>query len=336
MAEELVDPREVAWHPRLAPHVVGHEAVQTLFANALASGKPHHAWLLSGPLGIGKATLAYAWARLALGQSGRTDQAQHWIAARAHPDLAVLERSFTDTKPKRLRGEITVEDARHFIDFFSRTSGSGGWRVGLVDCADDLNTEAANALLKLVEEPPAKCLIFIVSHSPGKVLRTLRSRCMRATLDPLSAEHTQQVLQALPLSPAPDHTALAMAASLAQGSPGRALTLLNSDGAKAFAAYSSARFRDAAFRQGIAARFSSRAAAVADYDTFMTLLMEWIAAQAQSHTGHAGQGAGPAAALAQVHARLAQEAATVSGYNLDRRAAISHALELVEDALKVA
>lgn len=332
MAEELDDPREVPWHPRLAQAVVGHDAVEALFASSLATGKPHHAWLLAGPQGIGKATLAYRLARLALA-AGRRNAAQtdHWVAARAHPDLAVLERGFTDSKPKRLRNEITVDDARHFVDFFSRTAGNDGWRVGIVDSADALNTEAANALLKLVEEPPSKCLILIVAHAPGRVLRTLRSRCMRVQVAPLAEAQVRAVIEGLPLTPVPEAEALDIAVGLAKGSPGQALTLLNSEGARSFASFAQAVSHDAAFRVGLAARFSTRAAAVADYDVFMALLLEWVAQHGvQGARGRQG------AALAALHAKLAALASVTSGYNLDRRAAVHQALDMVEEALKVA
>jgi DNA polymerase-3 subunit delta' len=156
VAEELEDPREVAVAPapRLA-RLVGHDAEATRFHEAIASGRPHHAWLISGPRGIGKATLAYKLAEHVL-SSAMPGQTPRWIAARSHPDLFVLERGFTDSKPRRLRQEIVVDDARRMSEFFARTSGNGGWRIAIVDCADELNTEAANALLKLVRNRPTR------------------------------------------------------------------------------------------------------------------------------------------------------------------------------------
>lgn len=331
MADELIDPREVPWHPRLTPNLFGHQAAELRFLEAFASGRPHHAWLITGPSGVGKATLAYRIARHVLGQGGHESQAARWIASRAHPDIAVLERGFTETKPKRLRAEIGVDEARAFIDFFARTSSGGGWRVGLVDCADDLTTEAANALLKLVEEPPDKALILITCNAPGRILRTLRSRCMRMPLEQLNAADTLSALNALPLEPRPDQTLLLQAAGLSNGRPGRALQLLNSEGAKAFDAYRKASRRDGGLRVAVGGRFSTRAAAAGDYDIFMELLMEWLAMEAASQ---AGQRRG--AALAEVHAKLAQAEAITTGYNLDRRIAVMEVLRLVDDALKAA
>ncbi len=327
MAEDLVDPREVAWHPRFSTSVLGHAEAQASFSRAFASGRPHHAWLLMGALGIGKATLAYAFARHVLSQSMKPEQVERWVHARAHPDLAVLERSFNDAKPRKLRAEISVDDVRAFIDFFARTSGSGGWRVGLVDAADDLNSESANALLKLVEEPPSKTLILLVCHAPGKLLRTLRSRCRKLPLSGLEDAQTLQVLQTLPLEPVVDLKALQQAALISGGSPGLALHLLRSEGAKAFQSFVAAKRLDAPMRLSIGQHFATRAAAQADFDVFMGLLLEWLATRARQNSN---------ATLAKLHEDLSRQQSIVSGYNLDRRSAVMEALSLVDQALKAA
>lgn len=328
MAEEPEDPREVPWHPRHAPQIVGHDAARQHFLGRFATGKPHHAWLFTGPMGIGKATLAYHLASEVLA-SGSTNppSARRWLASRAHPDFAVLERSFNDSKPKRLRAEISVDDVRNFSSFFERTASAGEWKVGLVDCADELNTESANALLKLVEEPPAKSLLLLICHQPGRTLRTLRSRCLKVPLSPLSADGTTQILQHLPLDPAPSNEALDRACRLSNGSPGLALQLLGSTGAKAFDQFVAARSRNAQLNTAISNLFSSRAAAVQDFDIFMSLLLEWVASQAKQ-TG--------SLALANAHDLLAQKSRMVVGYNLDRRVAVLEALTMLGDALNAA
>jgi DNA polymerase III subunit delta' len=327
MADDLVDPREVAWHPRLADHVVGHEAVQATFLKSFESGRPHHAWLMMGPKGIGKATLAYAFARHVLAQSMPVEQVRRWVQGRAHPDLAVLERSFNDAKPRKLRAETSVDDVRKFIDFFSRTSSGGGWRVGLVDAADDLNAESANALLKLVEEPPSKTLILLVSHAPGKLLRTLRSRCRKLPVTSLSEQQCLEVLTALNLEPNVPRAALTEATSICGGSPGLALQLLHSEGAKAFQAFLAAKRLDAPLRQNLGQYFSNRAAAQQDFEVFMDLLLEWLSRKAKQNTS---------ATLAKLCEDLALQQAIVSGYNLDRRVAVMDALANVDLALKAA
>jgi DNA polymerase III subunit delta' len=327
MAEENDDPREVAWHPRHAAVVRGHEAAFAAFMESLASGKPHHAWMITGPLGVGKATLAYAMARHALSQSMPAAQVQRWVKGRAHPDLAVLERQLNDAKPRKLKAEISVEDARGFIDFFARTSSGGGWRVGLVDAADELNPESANALLKLVEEPPAKTLILLVCHAPGRVLRTLRSRCRRLPLSSLSETDTLGVLTGLAPEPAHAVEDLQQAAAISGGSPGFSLQLLSSQGARAFQAFRSAKRLDAATRYMIGQHFATRAAAQRDFLVFMDLVLDWLATEAR-RTGRAD--------LAALHAELARQHGVVDGYNLDRRVAVMDALSQIDLALKAA
>jgi DNA polymerase III subunit delta' len=330
MAEELDDPREVAWHPRLARSVEGQGEAWQRFASAFQSGRPHHAWLLTGHRGIGKATLAYKMAEHVLAASNPIQTAR-WIASRSHPDLFVLERSFNDSKPRRLRQEIVVDDARQMADFFSRTSGSGGWRVAIVDCADELNSEAANALLKLVEEPPPKALILLVSHRPGRLLRTLRSRCRTLAVAALDTATTCGVVERLPLLQVPSADTLRMAASLSGGSPGRTLELLDSGGARAFEAFLNLKSLGAAAKLSVAGHFGQRQAAVADFETFMELLLDWLAREAARE---------PAAArgyrLAHAHQKIAADRSVAAGYNLDRRTAVLNALVSIEDALKAA
>ena len=329
MADED-DPREIPWHPRHARRVLGHDQPRERFEAALSSGKPHHAWLLHGPKGIGKATLAYALARRLLAETNPA-QTEGWIAARAHPDLFVLQRSFNDAKPKRLRGEISVEDARGLAEFFARTSGSGGWRIAILDAVDDLNSESANAILKLVEEPPNKALIVLVCHVPGKALRTLRSRCLSLALVPLRPDQTLDILRELPLEPKPTQEVLEDAVRLQSGSPGAALDLLGSTGAKAFSAFLQRPRLSDAERLAIANHFSSRQQAYADYVIFHGLLLDWLARQAAQKPGSKA-----ALQMSEIHTRLAAQQRIVEGYNLDRRQAVLDALGHVRDALKAA
>lgn len=327
MAEENEDPREVPWHPRFAPNVFGHDDAMAGFKAAFDSGRPHHAWMITGPSGIGKASFAYHIACYVLSQNKNAAQVERWLHARAHPDLVVLERSLNDSKPRKLKAEISVEDGRKFIDFFARTSGSGGWRIGLVDAADDLNTESGNALLKLVEEPPAKTLILLVCHAPGKILRTLRSRCRKLPLVPLSESQTSTVLLNLPLEPAPDATALHNTIGICGGRPGFALQLLGSEGAKAFHAFKTAKRLDAPTRNSIGQHFATRALAQQDFEVFMGLFLEWLAA-------HTKTTANPR--LASLYGELGQQQSIVGGYNLDRRTAVMDILAQVDHALKAA
>lgn len=331
MAEETIDPRETPLHPRFCPRLVGHEAAIDQFERASNAGKPHHAWLFSGPKGIGKASLAHSLAKNILSSSTDSARAVSWLAARSHPDFHVLELSISDAKTGKLKSEISVEDVHAFTKFFGRTSGQGGWRVGLVDCADDLNREGANALLKLVEEPPERSLIFIINHEPGRLLRTLRSRCLRLPLKRLTAGQVEDVMSRLPLEEKPSENEARNAAELCGGSPGRALELLQSTGARAFRAMIEARQLDGAMRHSIGALFTNKATLNADYRVFIDLALGWAGDRALS-TPASRSGL----EMARLSSALLRRRGEVEGYNLDRRTAVLEALSSIQDALKAA
>jgi DNA polymerase-3 subunit delta' len=339
MADESEDPREVAWHPRLRRVLIGHQAAEDHFLRAFRSGKLHHAWLITGARGTGKATLAYRIAGFVLhqgqGAEGLSIPAEsrtaHWIATGAHPDLFVLERKLGDTKPRKLKGAIAVDDARALTDFFAHTAAGGGWRVAIVDAADDLNGESANALLKLVEEPPPRCLILLVCHSPGRLIRTMRSRCMRLPLEALTVEQVEEVVAGLPLSPAPSSSDLSRAASLSAGSPGRALDLIGSEGAGAFNAYRGLRNLAPPSLIELGNRFSGKPTAGDDFNIFCDLLLDWLAGEAK---GRAASSCG--GRLAAAHEQISHSIRRTNGLNLDRRQAVIDAVLLIDDALKAA
>ncbi|MBG1231582.1 hypothetical protein [Aestuariivirga litoralis] len=320
MAEENEDPRERPWHPRYTTKLIGHAAEVSQFEKAFKSGKPHHAWLLCGPEGIGKATMAY---QLAIKVLGGTDQARRWMESRAHPDLFVLERQLNDSKPRRLRAEISVDDARGLANFLARTAS--GWRVVIVDAADDLNSESANAILKLVEEPPAKTLIFLVSHQPGRLLRTLKSRCLRMIMQPLVQEQVLSIINNLPLDARPNPEELDRAVAQSGGSISQTLALLSSTGAKAFARFAGLTKPRAGELLAIAEQLGGRNVSWDEFGIFNRLLLEWTAARAKST-------ASPA--LAEAYSRLAERARIAEGFNLDRKQAAMEQLQIVNDALK--
>ena len=235
MSEGVVDPDD----PRFTPGLVGHGAAERLLLDQWLSGRMPHAVMISGRPGIGKATLAYRLARFVLSGGGGdaglfadAPQSLHVppespvfrrVASGGHVDLMVLERPW-DEKRGRRRGVIPIDQARKAVSFLRLTPGEGGWRVVLVDAVDDLNTSSANALLKVLEEPPPRVLMILVANAPGNVLPTIRSRCRHITLAPLSEADTDAVVAARRPEMAEGERRLAVA--LSEGSPGRALALL--------------------------------------------------------------------------------------------------------------
>jgi DNA polymerase-3 subunit delta' len=233
--------------PRRNPALVGHGSAEQILLQSAESGRLPHAVILGGPRGIGKATLAFRFARWLLARPDQPEppslfgasaaaatmavDPEHPVARRissgGHADLLTIERGW-DPKRKKLRGEIVVDDVRAVASFLRLTPAEGGWRVVVIDSADEMNRNAANALLKILEEPPRRALLLLVCHAPGRLLPTIRSRCCKLALQPLAeAEVVELLREHRPAVPVADATVLAR---LADGSIGRALDLADAGG----------------------------------------------------------------------------------------------------------
>lgn len=228
--------------PRETKSLFGHIAAEQAFLQAYREGRMPHAWLIGGQRGIGKATLAYRMARFVLAHpdprepaarlvSSLSVEPDHPVArrieAQAHGDLLVLER--TESETGTLRTVIRVEEVRRTVSFFGSTASEGGWRVCIVDSADELQyPNAANALLKVLEEPPTRALLLLVSHAPGRLLPTIRSRCRLLSLRPMEPGEVARAVAEL-LGRPPQDLDIHEAAIAADGSVARALELLDGD-----------------------------------------------------------------------------------------------------------
>ena len=211
--------------------IQGHDRPIERFLAAWRGGTMHHAWLLTGPRGIGKARFASAAAIRLLAEAAgpmpevegietpETHPTARLIAAGSHPDYRLLERIENKTGTALARN-ISVDQVRALGDVFSVTPAMSDWRVVVIDAADDLETSAANALLKMLEEPPAKCIFLLVSHNPGRLLPTIRSRCRKLEFQSLDADVMASVLTGQGI----DQPRIASLVGQAGGSPGKALS----------------------------------------------------------------------------------------------------------------
>jgi len=323
-------------HPREMLSLVGHDAAEASFLELYNAGKMHHAFLLVGPEGVGKATFAYRAARFLLSEAEREggdalfgatapetmavsseSRTAHLVANDAHPDLAVLRRRY-DPKTKKFRGEISVEDTRKTLALFEKTSAFGGWRVIIVDAADDLNAASANALLKTLEEPPGRAIFLLVAHQPQKLLPTIRSRCRVLAFPSLGAADLRMLVPAISGTTTIDEAAIVRAAGSARralrlGDPGLRAFLSTID--EVLGALPKRRHADIDRIAEASRTGTDGEQAFAD---FLEAIELWL-----DSAVHRLAGAGDvlrASMLAEFWARMSEDAARLDAFNLDRRA----------------
>jgi DNA polymerase-3 subunit delta' len=324
-------------HPRETTAWFGHEDAERSLLEAYRGGRMPHAWLIGGPHGIGKATLAYRIARFVLANPDPSAPsvraaatlalpAEHRIArlvaAQGHPDLLVLERR--PNEEGKIPAVITVEAASKLVPFLGSTPREGGWRVVIVDAADELHPAVANKMLKLLEEPPPRSLILIVSHAPGRLLATIRSRCRRLLLRPLAAEDVERAAAAA-LGETTDAAAVQQATAAAEGSVARAIALLGGP-------LLSVRARVIELLDRLPATDPRALHALGEsleradrivVTTFVDAVREWLSARlagAVSEPASAGQGRGARPArLARAWEDINNAARDAEMYNLERK-----------------
>lgn len=221
----MVDEVNIA--PRNNSFLLGQTEAEEVFLKAWKSNTMHHAWILTGPKGVGKATLAYRIARFLLWADDSKKENYNslnipedsavfkQVAMGSHPDLMVVERDYIEADRKKIikslqKGEIPdeedlssmkksafirVDDVRKVNEFLAKTSFNDNWRIVIIDSADEMNKNAANALLKILEEPPAHTVLLLISHNAGLLLPTIRSRCAKLPLQMLEVSETASLLR---------------------------------------------------------------------------------------------------------------------------------------------
>ena len=226
-------------HPRETGKLYGQPAAEATMAEAIASGRLHHGWLIAGEEGTGKATFAYRLARFLLAQpealptavpslDAPDERTTRQVASLAHPGLFVVRRAW-DTAGKKFRQTIAIDEVRALRHFLQRTAVTP-WRVVVVDTADDLNLNSANAILKSLEEPPVRTVFLLLSSAPGRLLPTIRSRCRLLRLEPLGRDDLRRAVAeacALAGRPAPDAEEMPALARLGRSSVRRVLQLMD-------------------------------------------------------------------------------------------------------------
>lgn len=294
--------------PRKNSYLLGFEKEEQFLLDAWKNKTLHNSWLFSGIEGIGKATLAYKFARFVLyADHNRKDSynsltvpedssVYNLVAQNAHPDLKIIERDYTDADKKKVLkaikdGEqlsddelkglkksafIRIDDVRTVNEFLSKRSGNDGWRVVIIDSIDDMNTASANAILKILEEPPHKTLMLLVSHNPNRLLPTIKSRCAKLNLHPLEEKDVASLLRRY--RPELSEKSVKELSELSSGSIGKAIMYADNDALNVYQKLSSIVYAKDKFVLSDVLDFCSAYSADDEsYDLAQELILKFIA-----------------------------------------------------------
>jgi DNA polymerase-3 subunit delta' len=332
--------------PRETTILIGHAAAEQALLEAYRSGRMHHAWILVGERGTGKATLAHRLARFVFAHpdpasaevaqardlSVASDQpAARRVAIGVHANLLHLQRDWNE-RDKRYRTELSVESVRRITPFLGTTAGEGGWRIVIVDAADDMNRSAANAILKNLEEPPRRTIFLLLARSRGALLPTIQSRCRTLDLAPLSSEEMSAVMRQVAPEIA-DEQEEGLAAALAGGSVRRLIELWRNDGVQLY------RLMLAAIEQGdqqAQIRLATQAADAATMEQLLELYRGYLERRVRGldEPGEANPPGVPLVTWAQLWEKATLSGREVETYNLDRRQFVLDLLETSAAALR--
>jgi DNA polymerase-3 subunit delta' len=343
---------EPAPHPRDTFALFGHDKAERELLDAFRNERLPQAWIIGGPEGIGKATLAWRMARfIAANPDPRLPAVQRAenlavdpdnpaarrMSAMSFGDLALLRREWNE-KTKKHWTRITVDDVRAVLHLFEQSAGEGGWRMAIIDSADDLNLNSANALLKLIEEPPPRSLFFLVAHHPGRILPTIRSRCRLLALQRLDQPAlTSAVRAALDAAgEEADEADLARACARAEGSVREALRLIQAgEGAvddltrKILARLPNV---DWLLVQRVGDAVAGREAE-SEFDAFLRALYGWLGENLYRNKGLGPRAVAP---YADAWEFLEREARELEIYNLDKRAFVIVVFSRLAEAARAA
>ncbi|HLL27657.1 MAG TPA: DNA polymerase III subunit delta' [Xanthobacteraceae bacterium] len=326
-------------HPRQQTKLFGHAAAEAEILAAWNGGRLPHALLLGGPEGIGKATLAYRIARFLLsmpkpGAKSLEIPADHpasrQVAALSHPDLIALRRIASE-EGKRPPSEISVEEVRRAISFFGSTAAMGGWRIAIVDSVDELNASGANALLKVLEEPPQHSLFVLISHTPGRLIATIRSRCRKLSLRPLTEADVVKAIDSIADEiPGLSRGEIKEAAAASGGSVRRALALLSGEGLEVRHLTAELLAKLPAVDGEALHKLGDKLYGGDSLYVFAEAVEDWLALAATE------KGAAPArlARFAQTWENVRRAAAETDIYNLDRKPLVFQVFSMLAEATR--